>query len=86
MKKLIQGVKKYIEPLFILSVFILVVLEFKSLSKEISYDKLTSVLQGVSPFIVAFLLLVGVAAVLPMLRYEVILNRLIHGEHDKRYL
>lgn len=86
MKKLIQGVKKYIEPLFILSVFILVVLEFKSLSKEISYDKLTSVLQGVPPLAIVFLLLVGVVAVLPMLRYEVILNRLIHGQHDKRYL
>lgn len=67
MKKLIQGVKKYIEPLFILSVFILVVLEFKNLSKEISYNKLTSVLQGVSPLAVIFLLIVGVVAVLSML-------------------
>ena len=38
MKKLFDNLKKYLEPLFILSVFILVVVEFKSLSKEISYD------------------------------------------------
>lgn len=86
MKRAIQGIKKYIEPLFILSVFILVVLEFKSLSKEISYDKLTAVLQGISPFIVILLLLAGIVSVLPMLEYEVILNRLIDGKHEKRYL
>ena len=86
MKKIIQGIKKYIEPLFILSVFILVVLEFKSLSKEISYDKLTAVLQGISPFIVILLLLAGIVSVLPMLEYEVILNRLIGGKQEKRYL
>ena len=36
MKKIIEILKKYGEPLFVLSVFILVVVEFKSLSKEIS--------------------------------------------------
>lgn len=54
----------------ILSVFILVVLEFKRLYKEISYDKLTSLSQGAPPLVIVFLLLVDLVAVLSMLRYK----------------
>ncbi|MDY3117934.1 MAG: bifunctional lysylphosphatidylglycerol flippase/synthetase MprF [Peptoniphilus sp.] len=86
MKKLIEGIKKYLEPLFILSVFILVVVEFKILSKEISYDKVASAFQGLSPAAIALMFVVGILSVLPMVNYDVIFNRLIENEEDKRYI
>ena len=84
MKKLFDNLKKYLEPLFILSVFILVVVEFKSLSKEISYDKVVSTLSGVPLLNVALMLVVGILAVVPMINYDVIFNRLIDNKEKKR--
>ena len=84
MKKLFETIKKYGEPLFILSVFILVVVEFKSLSKEISYDEVVAIL-GRLPFLnVMLMLVVGILAVVPMLNYDVIFNRLLENDLDKR--
>ena len=84
MKKLFDNLKKYLEPLFILSVFILVVVEFKSLSKEISYDKVASTLRGIPFLNVILMLAVGILAVVPMINYDVIFNRLIDNKEEKR--
>ena len=84
MKKIIETLKKYGEPLFILSVFILVVVEFKSLSKEISYDQVVATLGGIPFLNVMLMLIAGILAVLPMLNYDVIFNRLLENDLDKR--
>lgn len=84
MKKIIETLKKYGEPLFVLSVFILVVVEFKSLSKEISYDQVVATLGGIPFLNVMLMLIAGILAVLPMLNYDVIFNRLLGNDMDKR--
>lgn len=84
MKKIVETLKKYGEPLFILSVFILVVVEFKSLSKEISYDKVVATLGGIPFLNVMLMLIVGIVAVLPMLNYDVVFNRLLGNDLKKR--
>ncbi len=84
MKKLFETIKKYGEPLFVLSVFILVVVEFKSLSKEISYDRVVDALGSIPFYNVLLMLIVGILAVVPMINYDVIFNRLIGNDMDKR--
>lgn len=84
MKKFIETLKKYGEPLFVLSVFILVVVEFKSLSKEISYDKVVATLGSIPFYNVLLMLIAGILAVIPMVNYDVIFNRLLGNDLKKR--
>lgn len=71
---------------FSLSIFILVLVEFFRLSKTISWPTLQSAFASIPPFNIVLMILIGLVAVMPMIGYDVIFNRLLGTSHSKKYI
>ncbi|MGG5340844.1 phosphatidylglycerol lysyltransferase [Enterococcus sp. AZ020] len=86
MKKMLQWFKErisYFKIIFIFSVIIIILRELLTISKTISFNQLGIVFQDIPLWKIALMLLIGLVSVLPMLNYDVILNKIL-GQHPKK--
>ncbi|MBO0469173.1 bifunctional lysylphosphatidylglycerol flippase/synthetase MprF [Enterococcus sp. DIV0242_7C1] len=73
----------YFKIIFIFSVIIIILRELLTISKTISFNQLGIVFQDIPLWKIALMLLIGLVSVLPMLNYDVILNKIL-GQHPKK--
>lgn len=86
MKNAISKMKKWVKPIFVLSVFLLIVMEFTKLSKEISVEKISEIFLSVSIDRFLAIVVLAIICILPMTRYDFIFNRLVGQNFKKRYI
>ncbi|WMB28182.1 hypothetical protein N1496_00170 [Streptococcus didelphis] len=89
MKKFIQFIKKWeftIKLIFFISVLVLVINEIIRLSKTISISELSHIFAQLSPLAIATMGLLGLFALLPMLAYDIILNKEIKSQFPLKYI
>lgn len=89
MMKMVQWVKDhlgYFKSIFIFSVIIIVFRELLSISKTISFEQLAQIFQGLAIWKIILMLLIGLVAVLPMIGYDVILNKILQQKPAKIFL
>lgn len=85
-KKMLQWFKErtgYFKIIFIFSVILIILRELLTISKTISFNQLGVIFQDIPLWKIALMLLIGLISVLPMLGYDVILNRIL-GQHPKK--
>ncbi|MGX7127190.1 bifunctional lysylphosphatidylglycerol flippase/synthetase MprF [Enterococcus wangshanyuanii] len=73
----------YFKIIFIFSVILIILRELLTISKTISFNQLGVIFQDIPLWKIALMLLIGLISVLPMLGYDVILNRIL-GQHPKK--
>lgn len=89
MPKIITFIKKRetaIKIIFFLSVSILVVNEFSHLLKTISISDILSNFKDLNPITLMMMLVLGLIGVLPMLFYDIILNKELETHFPLRYI
>ncbi|MCB5950737.1 bifunctional lysylphosphatidylglycerol flippase/synthetase MprF [Enterococcus sp. BWT-B8] len=89
MKKIVMRVKKQtalLKTLFIFSVLIIVAGELLSISKTISFNQLEEIFQSIPVWKIVIMLIVGLAAVIPMFGYDITLNRMLQNKMKPSYL
>lgn len=89
MKKAVQLIKKhatFLKGMFILIVSVLVVAQLLSIFKTLSLSKFQNILDNVSWWQFAIILLVGLIAIIPMLGYDFTLKKMANLEYPNRYI
>ncbi|MGM0217115.1 bifunctional lysylphosphatidylglycerol flippase/synthetase MprF [Enterococcus sp. AZ126] len=89
MKKLLQWVKdrmSYFKTIFIFSIVIIVLRELLSIGKTISFKQLGDIFQDIAIWKIGLMLLIGLIAVIPMIGYDVILNKILDQKPKKSFL
>ena len=89
MKKVIQWFKDHInffKIVFIFSVIAIVIGELISISKTISFNQLSDTFQDIAFWKIILMLIIGLISVLPMIGYDVILNRILGQKQKKLFL
>lgn len=89
MKKVLQWIKdhvSYLKTIFIFSVVIIVFRELLSISKTISFQQLTDIFQALALWKIGLMFLIGLVAVVPMIGYDVILNKILNQKPKKAFL
>ncbi|MHC5250328.1 bifunctional lysylphosphatidylglycerol flippase/synthetase MprF [Enterococcus sp. LJL90] len=80
MEKIIAWFKKRLPVfkfLFLLSVIIVVIFQLVTLSKTITPEQIVDVFQSIPLWKLAVMLVIGLVAILPMLNYDIVLNKLL---------
>lgn len=75
-----------IKTLFFISVSVLVLVEIFRLNKTISLDGVKLIFNKIPMLNLLVMFIIGIIAVLPMIRYDIILNRLMKTENDRKYI
>lgn len=89
MKKMLQWIKdhvSYFKTIFIFSVVIIVFRELLSIGKTISFEQLAGIFQDLTIWKIGLMFLIGLIAVLPMIGYDIILNRILKQKQKKSFL
>lgn len=89
MKVIIQVFKKHqslLKFLFMVAVFIVVANELLSIAKTISLNQLETIFSELAWWKIAAMVIIGLIAILPMLGYDVLLNKLLGLTQSKSYL
>ena len=89
LKKFISWLKSHaglFKTIFILSVMIIVVGELMSIGKTLSIQELSNTFSDIPIWKIALMFLIGLVSVLPMIGYDVILNRMLDQKQERRYL
>jgi phosphatidylglycerol lysyltransferase len=74
------------KSLFLIAVIVIVLSELLSLSKTISFDQLATLFSELALWRILLMFLIGLLCVLPMVGYDLILNRLLDQKLSRRYL
>ncbi|OTN75999.1 hypothetical protein A5886_001075 [Enterococcus sp. 8G7_MSG3316] len=74
------------KSLFLITVAVIVLSEVLSLSKTISIQQLQSIFASLSVGRVSMMAVIGLLCVVPMIGYDVVLNRILDQHLPKRYL
>lgn len=82
----IKKKQKLLKGLFLIAVGVIVLSELLSLSKTISIQQLQSIFASLSIGRVLLMAIIGLLCVLPMIGYDVALNRILGQHLPKRYL
>lgn len=77
---------KKIKTIFIISVIAIVFFELANISKTVSVTQLTHIFSGIPLYKVLLMALIGLLAIVPMLGYDFILNKLLGEENKKGYI
>ena len=86
MKKYIDSIKKRIKPVFMIAVLILVIVEFRRINKEISYDTIKDILAEISIPRLLIMVLIGFMSIIPTINYDRTLNRSLNQDFPKAYI
>lgn len=82
----IYNFQKQIKVIFFLATVLLITSELSHLKRAISLGTLENNFKMLSPWTILVMLVLGFIAVLPMLFYDVILNKEINSHYSKRYI
>ena len=83
--KIIKNILKYIKAIFLIGVVFLVIFELSKLRREFSYDELSNIFTSIGFFKLSFLMVLGFLAFIPMINYDLILNRFANCEKSIKY-
>jgi phosphatidylglycerol lysyltransferase len=89
MKKMFQWIKDhagFFKIIFMTSVMVIVIGELLTLSKTISFSQLNSIFQSIPLWKIGLMLVIGFVSVLPMIGYDVVLNRILRQKPKPSYL
>ncbi|MGK0551703.1 bifunctional lysylphosphatidylglycerol flippase/synthetase MprF [Enterococcus faecalis] len=89
MKKIVQWIKDhagFFKIIFMVSVLIIVFGELLTISKKLSFDQLAIVFQSIPPWKIVCMLLIGLLSVVPMIGYDLVLNRILGQKPKPLYL
>ncbi|MDR0921683.1 MAG: bifunctional lysylphosphatidylglycerol flippase/synthetase MprF [Lactobacillales bacterium] len=86
---MIQWIKahfKYFKYIFLMAVVLLVITELFGISKRLSGEELQDILASLPLWKPIVMILVGLIAILPMIGYDVVVNRLLDKKPKKMFL
>lgn len=86
MKKYLDKILKYSKAIFLICVSILIIAEFSKIKKEISFQELNGIISSLGIFNMFILFVFGVLAVMPMINYDFIFNKMIQSDKDRAYI
>ncbi|MDY3006828.1 bifunctional lysylphosphatidylglycerol flippase/synthetase MprF [Anaerococcus porci] len=86
MNEKFKTLKKVFKNIFFISVLILIVLEFRKISKELSFDEVNNIFRKQSFISLIFMAIYGICANLPQVLYDFVFNKEINSDLDKRYI
>ena len=89
MKTVFQWLKdraSFFKMIFMISVLLIVISEVLTISKTISFEQLGNVFQSIPVWKIFLMLVIGLVSVLPMIGYDVILNRILDQKPKPLYL
>ncbi|MFV0560846.1 MAG: bifunctional lysylphosphatidylglycerol flippase/synthetase MprF [Enterococcus sp.] len=76
----------FFKTIFLASVLVIVLAEVLAIGKTISFQQLESILKNVPVWKISLMLIIGLVSVVPMIGYDILLNRLLGNTPSKRYL
>lgn len=76
----------YFKILFLFSIVIIVLRELLSIAKTISIHQLTTIFTSLALWKIILMFFIGCIAVLPMIGYDIVLNKILHQKLKKRFL
>ena len=88
-KQTVQWIKNHLglfKMIFLISVIVIIVSELISIGKTLSVDQLAETFATIPLWKTGLMLLIGLVAVLPMIGYDLILNRLLGQKQKPQYL
>lgn len=83
--KIIKNILKYVKAIFLIGVVFLVIFELSKLRREFSYDELSNIFTSIGFFKLTFLMVLGFLSFIPMINYDLILNRFANCEKSIKY-
>jgi phosphatidylglycerol lysyltransferase len=86
---MIQWIKNHIKifkNIFIMAVLLVVIIEVFSITKQVNVHQLKQILVDLPMWKIFVMLIVGIASILPMTGYDIVLNRLLGKKPDKKVL
>lgn len=85
-KNKLDKISRYIKPIFMISISILVIVECIQLRKTVSNGQLLDILSTISFSRIIIMIVVGIISVLPMVGYDYTLNQLLGHSVSWRFL
>ena len=89
LKNTIQWLKNHLglfKAIFLISVIVIIVGELMSIGKTLSIQQLGETFATIPVWKSGLMLLIGLISVLPMVGYDIILNRMLEQKQNPRYL
>ena len=86
MKEKLSNFKEIFKKIFFISVLILVIVEFRKISKEIKVDDVKFIFSSLSVITLLFMGIYGIFANIPASLYDFILNEELGNNYDKKYI
>ena len=89
LKNTIQWLKNHLglfKTIFLISVIVIIVGELMSIGKTLSIQQLGETFATIPVWKSGLMLLIGLVSVLPMIGYDIILNRMLEQKQNPRYL
>ena len=86
MKEKLSNFKEIFKKIFFISVLILVIVEFRKISKEIKLEDVKFIFSSLSVITLLFMGIYGIFANIPASLYDFILNEELGNNYDKKYI
>ena len=86
MKEKLYNFKEIIKKIFLVSVLILVIIQFKKISKDIKVEDIKFIFKNLSLFTIILMAIYGIFANIPASLYDFILNKELDNNYDKKYI
>lgn len=89
MKKIADWFKGHlslIKNIFLIAVVVIVVMELGSIGKTVHPDQLKTIFADIPIYRILLMVVVGLVAVVPMLGYDLTLNKMLDLDHKKSYV
>lgn len=86
MKEKINNFKEIFKKIFLISVLILVIIQFRKISKEIKVEDIKYIFKNLSIFIIILMGIYGIFANIPASLYDFVLNDELDNDYDKKYI
>ncbi len=89
LKQFLQWLKNHLglfKTIFLISVVVIIIGQLMSIGKTLSIDQLTETFATIPLWKTGLMLVIGLVSVLPMIGYDIILNRLLDQKQNPRYL
>lgn len=86
MKEKLSSFKSVFKKIFLMSVLILIVIEFRRIGKEIKVEDVKAVFRTLSLTSIILMAIYGILANIPASLYDFVLNKELGNEIDKKYI
>lgn len=86
MREKLSSFKEIFKSVFFISVLILVIIQFRKISKEIKVDDIKYIFSNLSIITLLLMGIYGIFANIPASLYDFIFNNEIGNDYDKKYI